>query len=75
LKLLTYLCRVNVEVVYIPSELEITLSKEQPGGSDLDDIKTILIVEDDEQIGELLERTIAEETPYKPWWSLMALRP
>lgn len=40
--------------------------QEQPEASDLDPIKTILIVEDDAHIGEFLERAISEETPYKP---------
>ena len=42
------------------------MSQEQPVASDLDTIKTILIVEDDAFIGEFLERAISEETPYKP---------
>jgi DNA-binding response OmpR family regulator len=40
--------------------------QEQPVTSDLDTIKTILIVEDDALIGEFLERAISEETAYKP---------
>ena len=41
--------------------------QEQPVASDLDTVKTILIVEDDAHIGEFLERApLSEETPYKP---------
>lgn len=42
------------------------MSQDQRVVSDLDTIKTILIVEDDDHIGEFLERVISEETPYKP---------
>ena len=42
------------------------MSQEQPGASNTDSVKTILIVEDEDHISEFLERVISEETPYKP---------
>ena len=39
--------------------------QEQQVASDLDTVKTILIVEDDAHIGEFLVRSLSEETPYK----------
>src|SRR5437588_5556111 len=39
--------------------------QEIPSASDNTNVKTILVVEDDEAIGEFLERVISEETPYK----------
>ena len=42
------------------------MSQERSVASDVDTIKTILIVEDDAYIGEFLERALSEETPYTP---------
>lgn len=40
--------------------------QEQQVASDLATVKTILIVEDHAHIGEILVRSLSEETPYKP---------
>ena len=63
LKLFTNLCRDSVEVLYIPSKSwSLAMSKEKPVGSDLDGIKTILIVEDDDHIGEFLRSYCGRDT-------------
>src|SRR5689334_11020186 len=37
-------------------------------GKDSTKTKTILVVEDDEQNGQMFEMVIALETPYQPFW-------
>jgi CheY-like chemotaxis protein len=37
-------------------------------GNNLTKTKTILVVEDDEQNGQMFEMVIASETPYRPFW-------